>query len=145
MNKKKITLTILLSALLALSVAFCVLKFSKKPIPIEAPIQPKVEVEVQAEIPANTDDNKTVKKDAEILPSTTKKAVTVSKPSKQTVKKVEEKQLQVPKTTEKVLEEKVEEKIAPQEDGVIVPVNYVSKNTYKYTYTPKKYPKKVLK
>ena len=86
MNKKKITLTILLSALLALSVAFCVLKFSKKPIPIEAPIQPKVEV--QAEIPANTGDNKTVKKDAEILPSTTKKAVTAPKPSKQTVKKV---------------------------------------------------------
>ena len=145
MNKKKITLTILLSALLALSVAFCVLKFSQKPIPIEAPIQPKVEVEVQAEIPANTDDNKTVKKDAEILPSTTKKAVTVPKPSKQTVKKVAEKQLQEPKATEKVLEEKVEENITPQEDGVIVPVNYVSKNTYKYTYTPKKYPKKVLK
>ena len=54
MNKKKIALTILLSALLALSVAFCVLEFSKKPKPIEAPIQPKVEV--QAEIPANTGD-----------------------------------------------------------------------------------------
>ena len=143
MNKKKIALTFLLSALLALLVAFCVLEFSKKPKPIEAPIQPKVEV--QAEIPANTDDNKTVKKDAEILPSTTKKAVTVPKPSKQTVKKVAEKQLQEPKATEKVLEEKVEENITPQEDGVIVPVNYVSKNTYKYTYTPKKYPKKVLK
>ena len=91
------------------------------------------------------ENNKIIKQEITTSPTVTKKAVTVSKPSKQTVKKVEEKQLQVPKTTEKVLEEKVEEKIAPQEDGVIVPVNYVSKNTYKYTYTPKKYPKKVLK
>lgn len=143
MNKKKVALTVLLSALLALLAAFCVFEFSKKPKPIEAPTQP--EVEAQAEIPVNTDDNKTVEKDAEILPSTTKKAVTVSKPSKPTVKKVSGKQLQEPKATEKVLEEKVEENITPQEDGVIIPVNYVSKNTYKYTYTPKRYPKKVSK
>ncbi len=143
MNKKKVALTVLLSALLALLAAFCVFEFSKKPKTIETPTQS--EVEVQAEIPANTDDNKAVEKDAEILPSTTKKAVTVSKTSKQTVKKVVEKQPQVPKATEKVLEEKVEENITPQEDGVIVPVNYVSKNTYKYTYTPKRYPKKVSK
>ena len=143
MNKKKIALTILLSALLALSVAFCVLEFSKKPKLIET--QTTTENEIQEELPQSIENNKIIKQEITTSPTVTKKAVTVSKPSKQTVKKVEEKQLQVPKTTEKVLEEKVEEKIAPQEDGVIVPVNYVSKNTYKYTYTPKKYPKKVLK
>ena len=143
MNKKKIALTILLSALLALLVAFCVLEFSKKPKLIET--QTTTENEIQEELPQSIENNKIIKQEITTSPTVTKKAVTVSKPSKQTVKKVEEKQLQVPKTTEKVLEEKVEEKIAPQEDGVIVPVNYVSKNTYKYTYTPKKYPKKVLK
>ena len=143
MNKKKIALTILLSTLLALLVAFCVLEFSKKPKLIET--QTTTENEIQEELPQSIENNKIIKQEITTSPTVTKKAVTVSKPSKQTVKKVEEKQLQVPKTTEKVLEEKVEEKIAPQEDGVIVPVNYVSKNTYKYTYTPKKYPKKVLK
>lgn len=143
MNKKKIALTILLSALLALLVAFCVLEFSKKPKLIET--QTTTENEIQEELPQSIENNKIIKQEINTSPTVTKKAVTVSKPSKQTVKKVEEKQLQIPKTTEKVLEEKVEEKIAPQEDGVIVPVNYVSKNTYKYTYTPKKYPKKVLK
>ena len=143
MNKKKITLTILLSTLLALLVAFCVLEFSKKPKLIET--QTTTENEIQEELPQSIENNKIIKQEINTSSTVTKKAVTVSKPSKQTVKKVEEKQLQVPKTTEKVLEEKVEEKIAPQEDGVIVPVNYVSKNTYKYTYTPKKYPKKVLK
>ena len=143
MNKKKIALTILLSTLLALLVAFCVLEFSKKPKLIET--QTTTENEIQEELPQSIENNKIIKQEITTSPTATKKAVTVSKPSKQTVKKVEEKQLQIPKTTEKVLEEKVEEKIAPQEDGVIVPVNYVSKNTYKYTYTPKKYPKKVLK
>ena len=143
MNKKKIALTILLSALLALLVAFCVLEFSKKPKLIET--QTTTENEIQEELPQSIENNKIIKQEINTSPTVTKKAVTVSKPSKQTVKKVEEKQLQIPKTTEKVLEEKVEENIAPQEDGVIVPVNYVSKNTYKYTYTPKKYPKKVLK
>lgn len=143
MNKKKIALTILLSALLALLVAFCVLEFSKKPKLIET--QTTTENEIQEEIPQNIESNKIIKQEINTSPTVTKKAVTVSKPSKQTVKKVEETQLQVPKATEKVLEEKVEENLAPQEDGVIIPVNYVSKNTYKYTYTPKKYPKKVLK
>lgn len=143
MNKKKIALTILLSTLLALLVAFCVLEFSKKTKLIET--QTITENEIQEELPQSIENNKIIKQEINTSPKVTKKAVTVSKSSKQTVKKVEEKQLQVPKTTEKVLEEKVEEKIAPQEDGVIVPVNYVSKNTYKYTYTPKKYPKKVLK
>ena len=143
MNKKKIALTILLSTLLALLVAFCVLEFSKKPKLIET--QTTTENEIQEELPQSIENNKIIKQEINTSPTVTKKAVTISKPSKQTVKKVEEKQLQIPKTTEKVLEEKVEEKIAPQEDGVIVPVNYVSKNTYKYTYTPKKYPKKVLK
>ena len=143
MNKKKIALTILLSTLLALLVAFCVLEFSKKPKLIQTQTTP--ENEIQEELPQSIENNKIIKQEINTSSTVTKKAVTVSKPSKQTVKKVEEKQLQVPKTTEKVLEEKVEEKIAPQEDGVIVPVNYVSKNTYKYTYTPKKYPKKVLK
>ena len=142
MNKKKIALTILLSTLLALLVAFCVLEFSKKPKLIET--QTTTENEIQEELPQSIENNKIIKQEITTSPTVTKKAVTVSKPSKQTVKKVEEKQLQIPKTTEKVLEEKVEENIAPQEDGVIVPVNYVSKNTYKYTYTPKKYPKKVL-
>ena len=143
MNKKKIALTILLSTLLALLVAFCILEFSKKPKLIET--QTTIENKIQEELPQSIENNKIIKQEINTSPTVTKKAVTISKPSKQTVKKVEEKQLQVPKTTEKVLEEKVEEKIAPQEDGVIVPVNYVSKNTYKYTYTPKKYPKKVLK
>ena len=91
MNKKKITLTILLSTLLALLVAFCVLEFSKKPKLIET--QTTTENEIQEELPQSIENNKIIKQEITTSPTVTKKAVTVSKPSKQTVKKVEEKQL----------------------------------------------------
>ena len=41
-----------------------------------------------------------------------------------------------------IQEAHVENDIEPTESGVEVPVNFVSKNTYKYVYTPAKYPKK---
>ena len=103
MNKKKIALTILLSTLLALLAAFCVLEFSKIPKLIET--QTTTENEIQEQLPQSIENNKIIKQEITTSPTVTKKAVTVSKPTKQTVKKVEEKQLQEPKTTEKVLEE----------------------------------------
>lgn len=137
MNKKKIALTILLSALLSLLVAFCILEFSKKPKLIETPSV--TENKIQTEIPQNDKINVTTPKN-KALPVKNNKPVNVAKPPK--VQNTPVVQIKQPETVSNVLEEKVEDNVVTQEEGVVIPVNYVSKNTYKYTYTPKRYNRK---
>lgn len=137
MNKKKIALTILLSALLSLLVAFCILEFSKKPKLIKTPSA--TENKIQTEIPQNDKINVTTPKN-KALPVKNNKPVNVAKPPK--VQKTPVVQIKQPETVSNILEEKVEDNVVTQEEGVVIPVNYVSKNTYKYTYTPKRYNRK---
>ncbi len=137
MNKKKIALTILLSALLSLLVAFCILEFSKKPKLIETPSV--TENKIQTEIPQNDNINVTTPK-IKAFPVKNNKPVNVAKPQK--VQNTPAVQIKQPETVSNILEEKVEDNVVTQEEGVIIPVNYVSKNTYKYTYTPKRYNRK---
>ena len=137
MNKKKIALTILLSALLSLLVAFCILEFSKKPKLIETPSV--TENKIQTEIPQNDKINVTTDK-IKAFPVKNNKPVNVTKPPK--VQNTPVVQIKQPETVSNVLEEKVEDNVVTQEEGVVIPVNYVSKNTYKYTYTPKRYNRK---
>ena len=137
MNKKKIALTILLSALLSLLVAFCILEFSKKPKLIETPSV--TENKIQTEIPQNDKINVTTDK-IKAFSVKNNKPVNVTKPPK--VQNTPVVQIKQPETVSNVLEEKVEDNVVTQEEGVVIPVNYVSKNTYKYTYTPKRYNRK---
>lgn len=134
MNKKKIALTILLSALLSLLVAFCILEFSKKPKLIETPSV--TENKIQTEIPQNDKINVTTDK-IKAFPIKNNKPVNVAKPPNTPVVQIKQ-----PEVVSNVLEEKVEDNVVTQEEGVVIPVNYISKNTYKYTYTPKRYNRK---
>lgn len=140
MNKKKIALTILLSALLSLLVAFCILEFSKKPKLIETPSV--TENKIQTEIPQNDKINVTTDK-IKAFPIKNNKPVNVAKPPK--VQNTPVVQIKQPEAVSNVLEEKVEDNVVTEEEeeeGVVIPVNYISKNTYKYTYTPKRYNRK---
>ena len=141
MNKKKIAITILLSAILAFLVTLSVFNFPKKPKTIEKQINE--EAQVQQEVQVQTEDKEQekveIKEPAKEISKSVKKEVAPT--VKTTAKKTEN---TVPQELNKkaeeatVLEEHVEENI----DGVVVPVRYVSNNIYKYTYTPKRYPKK---
>ena len=137
MNKKKIALTILLSALLSLLVAFCILEFSNKPKLIETPSVTKNKI--QTEIPQNDKINVTTDK-IKAFPTKNNKPVNVAKPPK--VQNTPVVQIKQPEAVSNVLEEKVEDNVFTEEEGVVIPVNYISKNTYKYTYTPKRYNRK---
>lgn len=143
MNKKKVALTVLLSALLALSVAFCIFEFSKKTKDVM--VQPVDNVENRAEIPQNNQLKKDVvsgekNKKSDSVKNTVKKSNTITEKNDT---KQGEKTKQIETVSEKP-DEKVEENNVSQEEGVIIPVHYVSNNTYKYTYTPKRYPKNSL-
>lgn len=144
MNKKKVFLTVLLSALLALLIAFCIIECAKKPKTIE---ETSKQEEVHTSVQVDEIKEDAVKTNDEVEPtqkviSAEKKTVTASKLStKETQNKLQKEESKKVENASNILEEKIEENAPMQDNGVIVPVNYVSKNTYKYTYTPKRYPK----
>lgn len=144
MSKKRIAITVLLSAILAFLTACCVLNLAKKPMLInkqvnnvsenqqsqteqrKSNVQSSVErVELKKEITNNV--NKKTK---------TKQKV-VNNIVQETQKPVEEKVNDTVQNEPIVLEEKLEE----NSDGIVIPVRYVPTNVHKYTYTPKRYPK----
>lgn len=144
MSKKRIAITVLLSAILAFLTACCVLNLAKKPMLInkqvnnvsenqqsqteqrKSNVQSSVErVELKKEITNNV--NKKTK---------TKQKV-VSSIIQETQKPVGEKVNDTVQNEPIVLEEKLEE----NSDGIVIPVRYVPTNVHKYTYTPKRYPK----
>ena len=118
-------------------VAFCILEFSKKPKLIETPSVTKNKI--QTEIPQNDKINVTTDK-IKAFPTKNNKPVNVAKPPK--VQNTPVVQIKQPEAVSNVLEEKVEDNVVTEEEGVVIPVNYISKNTYKYTYTPKRYNRK---
>ena len=145
MSKKRIAITVLLSAILAFLTACCVLNLAKKPMLInkqvnnvsenqqsqteqrKSNVQSSVErVELKKEITNNV--NKKTK---------TKQKV-VNNIVQETQKPVGEKVDDTVQNEPIVLEEKLEE----NSDGIVIPVRYVPTNVHKYTYTPKRYPKK---
>lgn len=144
MSKKRIAITVLLSAILAFLTACCVLNLAKKPMLInkqvnnvsenqqsqteqrKSNVQSSVErVELKKEITNNV--NKKTK---------TKQKV-VNNIVQETQKPVGEKVDDTVQNEPIVLEEKLEE----NSDGIVIPVRYVPTNVHKYTYTPKRYPK----
>ena len=148
MSKKRIAITVLLSAILAFLTACCVLNLAKKPMLInkqvnnvsenqqsqteqrKSNVQSSVErVELKKEITNNTNNvNKKTKTKQKVVNSIVQ----------ETQKPVGEKVNDTVQNEPIVLEEKLEE----NSDGIVIPVRYVPTNVHKYTYTPKRYPKK---
>lgn len=144
MSKKRIAITVLLSAILAFLTACCVLNLAKKPMLInkqvnnvsenqqsqteqrKSNVQSSVErVELKKEITNNV--NKKTKTKQKVVNSIVQ----------ETQKPVGEKVNDTVQNEPIVLEEKLEE----NSDGIVIPVRYVPTNVHKYTYTPKRYPK----
>ena len=124
MKSKKIILFIL-AAILALITAFLIWNIFLKPQP-QKEIIPVVEQE-SALSPVNRDE---VKKPEESIQEVTQK--------KPTVKPAPPEKLQETLPATNPVVQKTEEPEVQQE-GVIVPVRYTSKNTYKYVYTPNRF------
>lgn len=148
-NKKKV-LTVLFAAILAFIAVFLIFRFEHKKT---EQVTPEQKIEEQNEIPDTTDvknedekpvieqnvketikvqENKTNVKQA-IKPTTKKGTVKVP-----VLKPTEEKapiQGEATKTEEDVKSDELEKE-------VVVPVKYVTRNTYRYVYTPAKFKKK---
>ena len=149
-NKKKV-LTVLFAAILAFIAVFFIFRFEHKKT---EQVTPEQKIEEQNEIPDTTEvknednkqaieqnvkesikvqENKTNVKQA-IKPTTKKGTVKVP-----VLKPTEEKwaiQGEATKTEEDVIQSDELEK------EVVVPVKYVTRNTYRYVYTPAKFKKK---
>ena len=148
-NKKKV-LTVLFAAILAFIAVFFIFRFEHKKT---EQVTPEQKIEEQNEIPDTTEiknednkqvieqnvkesikvqENKTNVKQA-IKPTTKKGTVKVP-----VLKPTEEKapiQGEATKTEEDVKSDELEKE-------VVVPVKYVTRNTYRYVYTPAKFKKK---
>lgn len=146
MDNKKVLLTILLAAILALILVLIFFIPSKKtPVPEQ---QKKEVVETQTtQQPAVVEEEETKEEQPEVkqikeLPSVKKvthKKVQPQKP-KQNVSTVK------PAVTINKAEE-AETKIEPailteEEKQIVIPIEYKSQNSYKYTYTPVRYKSK---
>lgn len=137
--KKKTILTIGIATFLALIVAFLIFHFTYKPELIKNDVQNEtienVEVNnIQTEALQPQEEIKTESKiSTKKIPVANK---TISK--EHSNKPIKEDNVE----KQDVQEAHVENNIEPTESDIEVPVNFVSKNTYKYVYTPAKYPKK---
>ena len=142
MNKKKILLTILIAGILAFISAFIFLR-TDKPVQREAikqeTAEPKIEqtLEEKAEEKVEKTSSQNISESKKITPQkqiTKNKITHKKKQTDVTPLKTEP----LPKLELKIEENKPEE-INPKDFNV--PVQYTSKNTYKYVYTPARYSK----
>lgn len=146
MNNKKVLITIIIAGVLALALVLLIFSLQNKKETPEKPL--KIEQE-ESELKPETEPVKEPKAEKEIE---TPKIQPQKPPVKQTsaLKKHAEKKISKPapkpQDTIKPAVEKVE---IPQdvqteklEEGVVIPVEYTTKNTYKYVYTPAKYSEK---
>lgn len=132
----KIWLTIILAVLLALCTVFIAFK-PHNPIKQDS-IPAKVEVHRQAQevLPeANTPEVKTKAHPIEVKKVYKKKSAKPKAVNKPALKQKEE---QISKEPEKITEISITN-TEEQPEGVIVPIQYTSKNTYKYVYTPNRF------
>lgn len=147
MNKKYL-LIIIAASILALFAAFLILKLSQKPKLINDNLHPKVQnVQLKnehAEVSVKNEKEKTEAKKVSQPPKTdfinktnNLKTETKTNTNTNTVQTKESVVLQN-EIQEVRLENTLKEKV---DSGVEIPVNFISKNTYKYIYTPAKYPK----
>lgn len=141
MNKKYL-LIIIAASILALFAAFLILKLSQKPKLINDNLHPKVQnVQLKNEYVEVSVKNEKEKTEAKKVSQPSKtdfiNKTNNLKTKTNTVQTKESAVLQN-EIQEVRLENTLKEKV---ESGVEIPVNFISKNTYKYIYTPAKYPK----
>ena len=143
MNKKYL-LIIIAASILALFAAFLILKLSQKPKLINDNLHPKVQnVQLKnehAEVSVKNEKEKTEAKKVSQPPKTDFINKTNNLKTNTNTNTVQTKESAVLQNEiqEVRLENTLKEKV---ESGVEIPVNFISKNTYKYIYTPAKYPK----
>ena len=117
--------------------AFVVIYFVNKSSEFVMPIEQKEEVtEKLPDVKPETSVTAEPKVKAEKVKVTPKKVVKKAEtvPLKPAETKVDSVQLKSTVMTEEVSE--------PEEEGIVVPVKYSSKNVYKYVYTPARFKKK---
>ena len=145
MNKKKVLLTVLLSVILTLLIVCYVIEYSKKPMPIDN-MPTLTETQTQEKFDSEKSDAFNNKEDMSLKQLQLKKNKNKNNSKHSTVLKqktvIEKKEEKNTENSLNIFEEKIEENVPTQEVGIVVPVNYVSQNPYKYIYTPKKYPQK---
>lgn len=141
MNKKYL-LIIIAASILALFAAFLILKLSQKPKLINDNLHPKVQnVQLKnehAEVSVKNEKEKTEAKKVSQPPKTDFINKTNNLKTKTNTIQTKESAVLQNEIQEVRLENTLKEKV---ESGVEIPVNFISKNTYKYIYTPAKYPK----
>ena len=141
MNKKYL-LIIIAESILALFAAFLILKLSQKPKLINDNLHPKVQnVQLKnehAEVSVKNEKEKTEAKKVSQPPKTDFINKTNNLKTKTNTVQTKESAVLQNEIQEVRLENTLKEKV---ESGVEIPVNFISKNTYKYIYTPAKYPK----
>ena len=141
MNKKYL-LIIIAASILALFAAFLILKLSQKPKLINDNLHPKVQnVQLKnepAEVSVKNEKEKTEAKKVSQPPKTDFINKTNNLKTKTNAVQTKESAVLQNEIQEVRLENTLKEKV---ESGVEIPVNFISKNTYKYIYTPAKYPK----
>lgn len=141
MEKKKVILTILLAALLALGLTYLFMYRAEK---LDNEIQETVQQEEQTETAETVQEKVETTKPAEINKQT--KAVVKSSAKNQTQIPTKEAPNVTKDAPENVQEAHIQnDEVEEVSTDVEVPVKYVSNNTYKYVYTPAKFPKKKLK
>ena len=146
MNNKKVLITIIIAGVLALALVLLIFSLQNKKETPEKPL--KIE-QAETELKPETEPVKEPKAQKE---TETPKIQPQKPPVKQTsaLKKHAEKKISKPspkpQDTIKPAVEKVEipqdVQTEKQEEGVVIPVEYTTKNTYKYVYTPAKYSEK---
>lgn len=141
MNKKYL-LIIIAASILALFAAFLILKLSQKPKLINDNLHPKVQnVQLKnehVEVSVKNEKEKTEAKKVSQPPKTDFINKTNNLKTKTNTVQTKESAVLQNEIQEVRLENTLKEKV---ESGVEIPVNFISKNTYKYIYTPAKYPK----
>ena len=151
MNKKYL-LIIIAASILALFAAFLILKLSQKPKLINDNLHPKVQnVQLKneyVEVSVKNEKEKTEAKKVSQPPKTdfinktnnlkTKTTTNTNTNTNTNTVQTKESAVLQNEIQEVRLENTLKEKV---ESGVEIPVNFISKNTYKYIYTPAKYPK----
>lgn len=141
MEKKKVILTILLAALLALGLIFLFMYRAEK---LDNEIQETVQQEEQTETAETVPEKVETTKSVETNNQT--KAVVKSSAKNQTQISTKEVPNVANEAQETVQEARIQnDEVEEVSKDVEVPVKYVSNNTYKYVYTPAKFPKKKLK
>lgn len=135
MDKKKILLTIFIATILALMAVFFACKFFKSTPKEEVSVQKEEFEEIKSTNAQETAETKIEKSIQKTQPNIKKQSIKNSSPTIQKEALKTEtivKEIQVTENVEAVEETK----------DIVIPIEYTSKNTFKYVYTPARFTKR---